>query len=315
MGGNRALTQEEIDSMFRKPGTIAPEGDGAPQPYDFRRPDRIAKDQIRALHLLHENFARSLGSSLSAYLRAYVTVDVISVEQLSFSEFIHCLPSPTSIVTLGMKPYDGGALLEISPSLMFPVLEMMLGGTAKAGEKLEREITEIERSILEGPLRILLHDLRSAWLGVAPLDFSVASHETDPQLLRVLAPHEAMVAIGLGVRIGEISGMMNLAIPSIVVKMLRPKFDQQWSARRTIATAEEKTRLLRLIGPAVVRLEARLQAPPMKLAALLELTPGDVLELGRADRPADLMVNGQTKFRGKMVTSGRNRGVEINALQ
>src|SRR5690348_3172223 len=103
MGGDRALTQEEIDSMF-KPDQSAP-GGGAPQPYDFRRPDRIAKDQIRALHLLHEDFARSLASSLSAYLRAYVTVDVISVEQLSFSEFVHCLPSPTSIVTLGMKPY------------------------------------------------------------------------------------------------------------------------------------------------------------------------------------------------------------------
>lgn len=312
MGGDRALTQEEIDSMFRKPAENPPDA-GAPQSYDFRRPDRIAKDQIRALHLLHEDFARSLASSLSAYLRAYVTVDVISVEQLSFSEFAHCLPSPTSIVTLGMKPYDGAALLEINPSLVFPVFEMLLGG--KAGTKLAREITEIERSILEGPLRIILHDLRSAWLGVASLDFSVECHETEPQLLRVLAPHEAMVAIGLGVRIGEISGMMNLAIPSIVVKTLRQKFDQQWSARKSGATAEEKTRVLGRIGPAMVHLETRLQGPPVRLATLLELTPGVVLALGPANNPVDVLINGCPRFRGKMVDTGRNHAVEISALQ
>ena len=101
------------------------------QPYDFRRPDRIAKDQLRAIHLLHENFARSLASSLSAYLRAYVAVNLVSVEQLSFMEFTQCLPSPTSMIVLGMKPFDGNAVLEINPSLVFPILEMLLGGSGK----------------------------------------------------------------------------------------------------------------------------------------------------------------------------------------
>src|SRR5215471_2684115 len=79
--------------------------------YDFRRPDRIAKDQLRAIHLLHENFARSLASSLSAYLRAYVAVNLISVEQLSFVEFSQCLPSPSCLVSLGLRPYEGNAVL------------------------------------------------------------------------------------------------------------------------------------------------------------------------------------------------------------
>src|SRR5687767_10518860 len=87
------------------------------QPYDFRRPDRIAKDQLRSIHLLHDNFARSLGSSLSAYLRAYVIVSLVSVEQLSFAEFRQGLPSPTMIVTLGMRPFDGIAVLELNPGL------------------------------------------------------------------------------------------------------------------------------------------------------------------------------------------------------
>src|SRR5579862_2375881 len=108
---DRVLSQDEIDDVFRNLRAAPDEDDPAKRalPYDFRRPDRIAKDQLRAIHLLHENFARSLAASLSAYLRAYVAVNLVSVEQLSFLEFTQCLPSPTSMIALGMKPYDGNA--------------------------------------------------------------------------------------------------------------------------------------------------------------------------------------------------------------
>src|ERR1700689_4721987 len=106
---DRVLSQEEIDDVFRNLRDTAVDEDPAlrAEPYDFRRPDRIAKDQLRAIHMLHENFARSLASSLSAYLRAYVAVNLVSVEQLSFMEFTQCLPSPTSLMALGMQPYEG----------------------------------------------------------------------------------------------------------------------------------------------------------------------------------------------------------------
>src|SRR5580704_1347983 len=117
MAVDKLLSQDEIDSVFKKmreSGAPSDAADKAP-PYDFRRPDRIAKDQLRAIHLLHENFGRSLASSLSAYLRAYTAVNLVSVEQLSFSEFTRCLPSPTCLVSLGLRPYEGGAVLELSP--------------------------------------------------------------------------------------------------------------------------------------------------------------------------------------------------------
>src|SRR6266705_5705194 len=231
---DRVLSQEEIDSVFKQLKTGAANDDSGKkaQVYDFRRPDRIAKDQLRAIHLLHENFARSLASSLSAYLRAYVAVNLVSVEQRYFIEFPQRLPSPTCMIALGMKPYDGNAVLEINPSLVFPILEMLLGGTGKVATKITREITEIEQSILDGLLRIILQDLRTSWHAVTTMDFSVDAHETEPQLLQILAPNEAVVAVSVEVRIGDTAGMMNIGIPSIIVKMLRQKFDQQWSVRK-----------------------------------------------------------------------------------
>ncbi|MEO8098255.1 MAG: flagellar motor switch protein FliM [Acidobacteriota bacterium] len=312
MAPERKLSQEEIDSVFKKnsrPGQE--EASGKAQIYDFRRPDRIAKDQLRSIHLLHENFARSLASSLSGFLRAYVAVNLVSVEQLACVEFMQVLPSPTSMVALSMKPFDGSAVLELGPSLVFPILEMLLGGTGLSPNKPDREITEIEQSILDGFLRIILNDLRTAWQPVANIDFAVEGHETEPQLLQILAPNEALVAISMEVRIGEMVGLMNLGIPSITIKMLRQRFDQQWSVRKTRATDEEHGRILRILQPAMVAAEATLVGPTLSVKGLLELKEGDVLAFDYPlHRPLDLTLNGKLKYRGEIVMSGRKRAFQ-----
>ena len=311
---DRVLSQEEIDDVFRNLRDSPGDEDPAlkAEPYDFRRPDRIAKDQLRAIHMLHENFARSLASSLSAYLRAYVMVNLVSVEQLSFQEFTQALPSPTCLVSLGMKPYEGSAVLEMNPALVFPIFEMLLGGAAKSLTKINREITEIEQSVLDGLFRITLNDLKTAWHAVTPLEFEIESHETEPQLLHILAPNEAVVAVSMEVRIGDKAGMMNIGIPSIVVKMLRHKFDQQWSVRKSQSTEQEQSRILHLIRTSRMSLDSRLRGPTMSVADLMELKEDDLLVLDfGVDRVLDLSINGKHKFAGRIVGAGHKRGFQI----
>jgi flagellar motor switch protein FliM len=314
---NRDLSQEEIDRVF--PSHRENDRDDDPpkkaEAYDFRRPDRIAKDQLRSIHQLHENFARSLASSLSAYLRAYVVVNLVSVEQLSFLEFSQCLPTPGCLVSLGLTPYEGNAVLEINPALVFPILEMLLGGVAKSTLKITREITEIEQSILDGLVRIVLHDLNSAWGPVTSLEFKLESYETDPQLLQILAPNEAVVAVGMEVRIGDTSGMMNIGIPSIIVKMLRQRFDQQWSVRKSESTGEEQMRVLRILQSAQLHLDGRIEGPTLTVEDLIDLQENDVLTFDfPVDRPISLSVNGKLKYRGHIVTTGRKRAFQVDEL-
>jgi flagellar motor switch protein FliM len=311
---DRVLTQEEIDDVFRNVRDVPEDEDPAKRAiaYDFRRPDRIAKDQLRAIHILHENFARSLASSLSAYLRAYVAVNLVSVEQLSFMEFSQCLPSPTCLVSLGLKPYEGNGVLEINPSLVFPIVEMLLGGGSKSLIKITREITEIEQSVLDSIFRITLQDLKNAWHAVTPMEFTIEAHETEPQLLSILSPNEAVVAVSMEARIGDNSGMINIGIPSIVIKMLRHKFDQQWSVRKTESTVAEQARVLRLIRPSQMHLDGLLAGPTMCLEDLTNLSAGDVLSFDYpVGRPLDLTINGKLKFRGKIVAMGRKRAFQI----
>jgi flagellar motor switch protein FliM len=310
---SRQLSQQEIDAVFQS--LHARKGDPNARkaaPFDFRRPDRIAKSQLRAIHVLHDNFVRNLSSSLSAYLRSYLIINLVSVEQLSYAEFLECLPSPTCIIALGLRPYDGNAVLEMNSSLIFPILEILLGGNGKTLINLQREITEIEQSLLDGLFRIILRDLRESWKGITNIDFSIESMETEPQFLQILAPSEAVVTIAVEIRIGDSVGMMNIAMPSIIIKMMRQKFDMQWSVRKTESTDQEQARILELIRESDMTLEARLEGPTIRMEDLIRLEQGDILSFDYPlRRPLECTINGKQKFRGRIVSSGAKLAFEV----
>jgi len=310
---SRQLTQQEIDAVFQRQ---EPKRQTPAARFDFRRPDRIPKSQVRAIHLLHDTFVRNLVSSLSAYLRSYLTVNLVSVEQLSYAEFLDGLPSPTCMVSLGLNPYDGNGVLEINPSLIFPILEMLLGGSGRSSGSIQRDVTEIEQKLLDGLFRLILHDLREAWKPVTAVEFTIEASETEPQLLHILAPNEAVVAVGIEVRIGESVGMMNIAMPSIVIKMMRQKFDQQWSVRKTRASRAEQARVLRMVRDARMTLEARLEGPTLSVRDLLALSEGHLLSFDYpVDRSVELLVNGTRKYTVQVVSTGKKRGCVIEQIR
>jgi flagellar motor switch protein FliM len=311
---SRQLTQQEIDAVFQKTQGEQTERAGGKRavPFDFRRPDRIAKSQLRAIHQLHDNFVRNLVSSLSAYLRSYLIINLVSVEQLSYSEFLECLPSPTCIASLGLKPYDGNAVLELNSSLIFPILEILLGGDGKMQFSAQREITEIEQVLLDGLFRLILRDLHEAWTFVTQIEFSIETVETEPQFLQILAPTEAVVAVAIEIRIGDSIGMMNIAMPSIIIKMMRQKFDQQWTLRKSASTDQEQSRVLNLIRGASLASEVLLAGPELRLRDLIHLEEGDILSFEYpASQPIDLLLNGQKKFRGEIVNSRHRAAIRI----
>ena len=311
----RQLTQTEIDAVFQKMNPAVADAAGGPAAFDFRRPDRIAKSQVRAIRMLHESFVRNLASSLSAYLRSYLTVNLISVEQLSYGEFLESLAAPTYMVSLSLRPYDGSALIELSPSLIFPIIEIILGGKGRAGANLKREVTEIEQNLLETLFRLILNDLKEAWKSVTLIDFKVQAVATEPQMLQILAPNEAVVSVNIEIRIGETSGTLNFAIPSINIKMIGNKFDQQWSLRKTEPTEVEQHRAATLIRTSETRLDARLRGPKLRVRDLLDLKAGALLQLDyRINQMLDCDINGRPKFRGRLVNSNQKKSFLIEAM-
>ncbi|MDO8834253.1 MAG: hypothetical protein Q7V01_01600, partial [Vicinamibacterales bacterium] len=160
----KILTQEEIDLLLGSATELRKEEPPAPTmqtvnsvAYDFRRPDRVSKEQIRALQLMHDRFARNVSASLSAYLRTVTDMSIVSVEQLTYSEFLMSLPDPTAFYALGMSPLDGVGALELNPAVAFMMIDRILGGSGK-GVQLTRALTEIEQNVVDGIIKLILEN-------------------------------------------------------------------------------------------------------------------------------------------------------------
>jgi len=314
------LSQQEIDSFFDAAAgphagphpSSHPSANAGAVPYDFRRLDRIPKSQVSAIHFLHEAFVSNLSSSLTVYLRSFVSGSLISVEQLPYSDFVEALPSPTCLVYLNMDPYQGYALVEVNPTLIAPILDLVLGGGGKSKIALEREVTEVEKNLLDGFFHIVTNDLRETWKPVDVLSFAMSDIETTPQPSGRFVPTEAVVAVAMELRIGEITGMVNLAIPSLTLKTMGQRFDQQWTSHRSENPAIELAIKRKLTRELELTVECEFSGATIGLGDLLNLSPGDVFLLGPTfNESVDVLVNGTPKFRGTLGVSSKERRTVI----
>ena len=198
---------------------------------------------------------------------------------------------------------------------MFPILEIILGGKGKSSESRKREITEIEQHLLDTLFRIILNDLREAWKTVAVINFKIDTIATEPQMVQILSPAEAVVAIAIEIRIGDNSGTLNVAIPAINIKMIGQKFEQQWMLRKTDPTEAEQVRMVTLLRQSTVTLDARLTGPRLMVRDLLNLDVGDCLSFDYLiERGIDGLVNGMTKFQGQVVDLNNKRAFCVQQL-
>jgi flagellar motor switch protein FliM len=320
---DKVLSQEEINALFSAMSSEdssagAPQEKGATSVankavnYDFHRADRISQDQMRSIHLLHEYFGRNFASSLSAYLRAFVDVNIVSIEQISYSAFIKSLPDPTLFTSLGMRPLDGNLALEMNPALVFPMIDMILGGPGRALTA-NRNLTEIELNIIEGVIRLAMRDLKGAWHPIIELDFFLEGKGTKAQMFQIVSPAEAVIAVHLELKIGETSGMLNLCIPSRLLKQLRSKFDQQWNVRRQKSTSNEAERVFEMMKTVPIPLAIEMRNSKLTVDDLLKVSAGDVIELNeRIGDPVFMCVGGIPKFLGRIVVQRGKKAFEIS---
>lgn len=311
----KILSQEEIDALLgaastRESGDEASAPSAAVVTYNFRRPDRVSKEQIRSLHFLHDRFARNVSTSLSAYLRTVTEVAIVSVEQFTYSEFLMSLPDPTAFYALGLRPLDTIGAMELNPNVAFTMIDRMLGGTGR-GIALQRALTEIEQNVVDAGVKLILENLTEAWQPIMDLQFRIAGRETRPQMLQVAAPNDAMILVVFDMRIGEARGMLNLCVPAGVTEAAGSGFSQGYFRTRRDPTAVERSRLFDTLATVPIPLQAILD---MRLTAreVVDLKVGDVLSFGHPiDRPVRVRVGGADKFAAHLVRCGEHAGLSL----
>lgn len=281
--------------------------------YDFKRPDRVSKDQIRAISSIHEVFARNFGATLSGMLRTIIDVRVVGVEQLTYNEFIHSLPNPTCFLILEAPPLEGQMCLEISPLMVFPFVDRLLGGDNSNTFIPQRPLTSIEWRLIDRVVDRALEHLSEVWRNLVDARFQAVETESNPQLVHIVAPTEVVVFITFEIKMGSMAGTMSLCIPfNTIESVLSHLASQSWFYKPKPATEPQQKRLLRNLMKSPVGLTAYLGQTRITLSQLRDLRPGDMLMLDkRVGRDLIAQVAGRNKFAG---SPGQVRGYKALRL-
>ncbi|MFH1745656.1 MAG: flagellar motor switch protein FliM [Planctomycetota bacterium] len=269
--------------------------------YDFKRPERVSKDHIRALGSIHDGFARNFGATLSGFLRTIIEVRVVGVEQLTYGEFIHSLPNPTCFVILQAPPLEGQMCLELSPLIVYPIVDRLLGGNNTVMFIPQRSLTTIEWRLINRLVERALEHLSEVWHNLVDARFEVVDTESNPQLVHIVAPTEVVVFITFEIKMGQSAGTMSICIPFNTIESVLSKLTtQSWFGYCVKdATPTQQRKLMRNLTLSSVDLSAFLGQTRIKLSELRDLQPGDLLPLDkRASADLILQVAGHNKFAG-----------------
>jgi flagellar motor switch protein FliM len=298
-------------------GNNAAPGSAEVHVYDFKRPERVSKDQMRALEALHEGFGRNFGAALSGYLRTIIEVNVAHIEQLTYSEFIHSLPNPTCFNLLKAEQLDGQLCLEISPLIIYPVIDRLLGGSNADLFIPQRPLTQIEQRLVQRITDRAMQHLSEAWSNLTPVTFSVADFESNPQLVQIVPPNETVVVVGFELKMGNRAGTMSLCIPyNVIEPIMGTLASQNWFSYQRKGGQEDHVRkLTKNVNAAPVELRAILAQTTITLNDLLSLQPGDVITTEKhVEQDVLLQVEGRGKFLAQVGEFRGSKAVRITRM-
>jgi len=320
------LSQEEIDALLE----VVEEEDIAPDElekvpdileqkqvtlYDFKRPNRVSKEQLRSIRAIHDKMARNLASHISSLMRSIVEIQLHSVDQMTYGEFLMSLPSPTSFNVFSLKPLDGKGVIELNPSIVFPMIDRLLGGPGAPFDA-NREFTDIEINLLDQILRVITQNMREIWSPIMDLYPVVEAKESSPNVVQIVAQNEIVVMIVMEIIIGQTSGMMNICYPVITIESLLPKLASRDLMLSETSSRKSRNKELRaLLRGAKIELEAILGYAELSMREILELQEGDIIKLNRpADDTVVVKVDGREKFIAEFGIKRYRRSIKIKEI-
>lgn len=318
------MSQNEIDALLQALSTgeldveeIKEENqDKKIRAYDFKSPKKLAKDQLRTLQIIHENFSRILNTFLSGYLRTYVQTEVISVEELSYYEFSNSIANPALISIINFHPLTGQMIIDLSPSIAFTIIDRILGGSGKNYEE-ARTFTEIEITLIKKIIKQIIELLIDPWENVIELRPSLEKIETNSQFAQIVSPNETVALITLNIKIGDVEGMLNICVPHIVIEPILPKLSTKFwfsSISKTV-TEEDKQTLKERVEKSKINVSVQLGSTYITVKDFLGLQIGDVILLDKlAKDEIEILIGEKRKHFGVPGTINNKMAVQVTRI-
>jgi flagellar motor switch protein FliM len=315
---DKMLKQDEIDALFQAARVSAPKPSDTQEPpsnlvrYNFGQAGQISNEQLRAISMLNDLFARNLTHNLAAWLRCRFQVNLVSAEQIPFNEFLMRIPEISYVTSVRLEPLGALSVMQLDLALAPPIIDLLLGGEGKEGPL--RELTDIEEAILGSVVEIICRELTAAWQSVG-LSFNFERRQMQTQVARIMSVNEKTLCLSFEIRMPQGSGLLNLAFPAVVANTILRRLTCDWGRRRRHAP-ETRTRIETAVRK--IHVGGCLQLQPVRISGreLEELSPGKILRLELSSAsPAEWRIAGQCVGHAEPVGHGLHRGARLQSLR
>ncbi len=267
--------------------------------YNFRRPDKFSKDNLRALRDIHREFSKAISLVLSGYLRMRVEIEIVSVDQLTYEEFVRSMPSPISVGVFEFEPLSGQILLGISFEVISCIVNRMLGGVGNI-ETQTRELTDIEKALAKKVINIIIKSLEDSWNAIIPVTGKFISLDDNYQSIQVATAGEIVALLTFEVQIsGKHFGLFSLCFPYPVLETVLGHLSTQhiFQTKGLVASNDERLKMISKINTSNVDLRVQFGQCSITLDDFLQLNEGDIIKLdNKVQDDLIVKVNGEKKF-------------------
>ncbi len=267
--------------------------------YNFRRPDKFSKDNLRALRDIHREFSKAISLVLSGYLRMRVEIEIVSVDQLTYEEFVRSMPSPISVGVFEFEPLSGQILLGISFEVISCIVNRMLGGVGTIDAQ-TRELTDIEKALAKKVINIIIKQLEDSWNAIIPVSGKFISLDDNYQSIQVATAGEIVALLTFEVQIqGKHFGLFSICFPYPVLEAVLGHLSTQhiFQTKGLVASNDERMKMISKINTSNVDVRVQFGQCSITLDDFLQLSEGDILKLdNRVQDDLIVKINGEKKF-------------------
>ena len=284
--------------------------------YDFKKPNRISTDQMKAFNALHDKMLRTTISDVSAMLRKIVDIKLYSIEQMTYGEFILSIPQITSLNTLSIKPLDGRIVMECNPAISHKIIAHLLGnGDSALSDNTEKELTEIEMQVFEHFYKLIVKHLKVAWDDVSSINFKIESRDTNANAIQIISDHEIVLLVVFEITIDEESGFLSICYPISYIESLLNIIVEKVFAEAKHKKVSKKKDINTLISGARMKIEAMLAETELSVKQLLDLKEDDVIVFNKnaTSSSAKVYINNKEKWSALAGASNNRKAIQIKS--
>jgi flagellar motor switch protein FliM len=250
------------------------------QNFDFRNPVFLPEAELRQIRILHDDLARCLSARLSIFLRKDFSVTMDGLESNTYSSFIETVPDPSHLILFKAEPLFGVGVLEIDPNLALHIADRMLGGRCEE-LKSTGYLTEIETNLVDDFVHILLEEWGRRWKGSQDLQHALIGRETNGRFLQTSPANAVVLVAALESKMGECEGKIRISVPYYTLEPLIKEMHAGRQHGSSGLALEQKTEWRSSYNQIPVELVAEWNAVEMTVGKLMQLRPGDIIELPR----------------------------------